>query len=50
MSMLTTSTGKYASDKIYRGLAKISRDTKITQFGLVMKKLQAFKVGYYKLP
>ena len=39
MSMLTTSTGKYASDKIYRGLDNISRDTKITQFGLVMKKL-----------
>ena len=34
-----TSNGKYASDKICRGLDKISRDIKNTQFGLVMKKL-----------
>ena len=43
--MLTTSTGKYASDKIYRGLDKLSMDIKNTQFGLVMKKLYPFEVG-----
>ena len=39
-----TPNGKYVSDKICKGLNKISRDTKNTQFGRKMKKLWPFEV------
>ena len=45
-----TSNGKYASNTKCRGLNELSIATKNTKFGLVMKKLQPFKVDLKNLP